>query len=132
MSGKRRHASSHIASLRSRHHTSSKYEYALWQNRGSYSARGNIKPPPGTDPETPYSVTHFAIVIHDDTKEGVQKVTELAENGRQPDINVNVLDTTLWHKQYPELSFHDTEELKERHVLVCDASIKIMTEKPVE
>ncbi|KAF2661889.1 hypothetical protein K491DRAFT_710317 [Lophiostoma macrostomum CBS 122681] len=132
--GKRRHASSHLSPLRSRHQPSSKYDFSsgdntLWQGRGSFSSsRANIKARGGVEMKTPYAVTHFGIVIHDETKECVQRVTQLADHGRMDDINVT--DTSSWYKQYPELSFHDTEELRERHVLVCDASIKIMTEQP--
>jgi transcriptional enhancer factor len=134
MSSKRRHVSAHLGHLRSRHQPSSKYDFSsggdtLWQGRGSFSScRTNMKGSNGLDSETPYAVSHFGIVIHDEKKECIQRVTQLVDNGRMGDINVT--DISSWYKQYPELSVHDTDELSERHVLVCDASIKIMTEKP--
>ena len=55
----------------------------------------------------------------------VHDFTKLHNNSRLADLNV--ADTTSWHKQYPELNFHRTDELENHHVIVCDASIKVMT-----
>lgn len=137
MGGRKRHASSHLGHLRSRHYpSSSSSKYQNSQNSEPYSqayglvpssrSYGGVQPQDTTDAEAPFSVTHFALLVLDKNRQPVHCVTQLADNPRLPDLNI--IDIASWRKQYPELSFHRTEEWKERQVLVCQASIKIMTE----
>lgn len=55
----------------------------------------------------------------------VHEFTKLAHQPRMNDIHVR--DTTSWQKQFPEFNFHRMEDLESRNILVCNASIKIMT-----
>lgn len=78
---------------------------------------------------SPYAITDFTMLVGDDGQP-VHYLTQLSSNGRNPDLNVT--DTESWRRQYPEFDFlrSQTEEWTkmDRKVLVCDASIKVMTE----
>lgn len=64
-------------------------------------------------------------------KQHVHDFTQLTSNSRLADLTV--ASTTSWHKQYPEFNFHPIDEFKHRRVIVCDASLKVMTmERPAE
>jgi len=129
-----RHSSAHYGHLRSRHQ-SSKYDYPQGGS-GLYHGLGHVpssialaKVQAGQE-EAPYTVAEFSMCAQVDGQ-AVHNFSQLTSNSRLPDLNVS--DTTSWHKQYPEFNFHRTDELKKHHVLVCDASIKIMTmERPQE
>jgi transcriptional enhancer factor len=138
LSGKRqRHSSSHLGHPRNRQQPytqpGSKYEFATqagmnhWQGIGSLPS-ANVLAKIQSEPDPPYAVENFTMHVHDSNKEPVHHYAQLGNNSRQQDLHVT--DTTSWHKQYPELNFHRTDELKDRQVLVCDSSIKIMTEVP--
>lgn len=122
--GKSRKGSSSYGHLRNRLQ-SSKYNFN--QRAGNSCAPlqnlSNIHSHINPKPEVAYTITQFAILV-EANKQPVHYVTQLAENARLPDLNFT--DTTSWHKQYPELNFHRTEEWKDRQIIVCDASIKIM------
>lgn len=78
--------------------------------------------------EAPYTVADFGMFV-EVSKRRVHDFTQISSNSRLSDLNVS--DTTSWHKQCPEFNFHRTDEFKNHHVLVCDASIKVMTmERP--
>ncbi|ORY15735.1 TEA/ATTS domain family-domain-containing protein [Clohesyomyces aquaticus] len=117
--------------LQSRHRLkSSRYEFApgrntaVWQD---YSALPSPRMLVGANAST-YSLTDFAMYVEDATKTPVHYYTRLFDNARLEDLNVT--DISAWNKQYPELAFHGSELWKDRQVLVCDASINIMLEKP--
>lgn len=133
-----RHSSSHLSHLRSRHYSSShssKYDYAqggssMYQGFGQLpSSLALAKIQSGHD-DPPYTVSLFEVFVGVSNRRA-HDFTQLAGNARLSDLNVT--DTTSWHKQYPELNFHRTDDLKDRQVLVCDASIKVMTaERPAD
>jgi transcriptional enhancer factor len=127
-----RHSSAHYGHLRSRHE-SSKYDYpqggsSLYQGLGHLPSSLALAKVQAGQEEAPYTFTEFRMGV-DAFGQSIHNFCQLSSNSRLPDFNGS--DTTSWHKQYPELNFHRTDELKKRHVLVCDASIKIMTmERP--
>jgi transcriptional enhancer factor len=133
MGGRRiRHSSTHYNHLRSRHH-SSKYDVpqggsSLYNGLGQLPSSLALAKVQTSEENIPYTVTEFSMCVQVDGRP-VHHFSQLTSNSRLSDLIVN--DTTSWHKQYPEFNFHRTDELKKHHVLVCDASIKIMTmERP--
>ncbi|CAI6339265.1 unnamed protein product [Periconia digitata] len=76
-----------------------------------------------------FSVASFVIIVIGSGEahklREVHRYTELAQDPRLADVRVR--DTTSWHKQFPEFNFHRIEELSNRSILVCDATIKVMT-----
>ncbi|XPT02622.1 hypothetical protein M3J09_011734 [Ascochyta lentis] len=128
----------HLSHLGGRHHPQqrvvggSKYEYSasapFWSGLSSLqSSLGlGLNGAAGT---TPYAVTDFTMLV-EDGDQPVHDFTQLSRDGRQLDLNV--ADTLTWNRQYPEFGFlqKQTEEWtkKQQRVLVCDASIKVMTE----
>ncbi|KAJ4366464.1 hypothetical protein N0V83_008100 [Neocucurbitaria cava] len=130
----------HMAHVRGRHHpqntvASSKYDYNaatphFWPQFGALQS--NLAMNEGLTGETstsPYAVTDFTMLVEDDDQP-VHHFTQLLSDGRLGDLNVT--DSTSWRRQYPELDFLrsqiDDWTKKDRKVLVCDASIKIMTD----
>ncbi|KAF1944674.1 hypothetical protein EJ02DRAFT_398025 [Clathrospora elynae] len=77
----------------------------------------------------PFEVSDFIMHVDGD-HQPVHYFTQLQSNGRTQDLNVT--DTDSWRRQYPEFDFlrsqMDEWRTKDRKVLVCDASIKVMTE----
>ncbi|KAF2638358.1 hypothetical protein P280DRAFT_551481 [Massarina eburnea CBS 473.64] len=134
LSGKKsRHGHSHFGHHRSRH-ASSKYDQAassMYQEIGNSSSVALAKIQNGHG-EAPYTVDDFGIFVEaGEQKQRVHRFTEIANNSWHNDINV--YDTTSWHKQFPEFNFHRTDEFKSRNVIACDASIKVMTmERPAQ
>jgi transcriptional enhancer factor len=131
---KKRHVSAHPGHLRSRHDPSSysKYDYSQssvnpWQAYNLLSSSRRLAHL-GNESEAPYTMAHFAILLQDrNTKHPVHQFTGLSDNPRQGDLDVK--DIASWHKQYPELNFHQTEEWRDRSIVVCDASIKVMADR---
>ncbi|KAF2751186.1 hypothetical protein M011DRAFT_473694 [Sporormia fimetaria CBS 119925] len=66
--------------------------------------------------------------VEDMNQQPLHYVTRLAELSRLRDQHF--ADLSMWHKQYPELNFHDTEKWKDRQVLVCHASLDLMEKQP--
>lgn len=131
----------HIPQARSRHHShratsTSKYDYdtptshmwagpeALSSSYALSSRHGGLHPT-----NSPYAVTDFTMFVGIDDQP-VHYFTQLATDGRFDDLNVT--DTASWRKQYPEFDFlreqMDDWSMQGRNVLVCNASIKVMTE----
>lgn len=77
--------------------------------------------------EPPYSVANFDMFVEaaGEWKHGFSQIS----NSRSQLDDLYVIDNTTWHKQYPEFKFHQLDEFKDRHILVCDATIKVMTTK---
>ncbi|KAF2713574.1 hypothetical protein K504DRAFT_462087 [Pleomassaria siparia CBS 279.74] len=134
-----RHVSSYSNHPRKRHQPyapGSKYEFSsqgginLWQGVGNPSSANVLAKVQsgGMGCEAPYTVVNFTMHVHDEHREPVHHYAQLGNTCRQCDLQIT--DTTSWHKQYPELNFHRMDELKDRQVLVCDSSIKIMTDLP--
>jgi transcriptional enhancer factor len=98
-----------------------------WQGIGTFSS-AKVLAKVQSESDVPCTVENFTMHVHNSNKDPVHHYAQLGSSTRQHDLHVT--DTTSWHKQYPELNFHRTDELKDRHVLVCDSSIKIMTEVP--
>ncbi|KAF3038211.1 hypothetical protein E8E11_004545 [Didymella keratinophila] len=125
----------HLSHLSGRHHPSqrvgsgSKYDYngsvPSWYGHGA-SQLGLAF---GATGASPYAVTDFTMLV-EDADQPVHDFTSLSRDGRQPDLSVT--DTALWHRQYPEFAFlqKQTDDWAKKHqkVLICDASIKVMTE----
>src|SRR5262245_57638342 len=110
MGGRRnRHSSSHYSHLRSRHHSShSKYDFSQGGS-SAYQGFGHLpsslalaKIQSGHD-DAPYTVADFGMFV-EVSKRRVHDFTQLTSNSRLSDLNVT--DTTSWHKQYPEFNFH--------------------------
>jgi transcriptional enhancer factor len=125
----------HLSHLGGRHHPSqrvgggSKYDYSgsvpSWYGHGASQLGLDF----GATGASPYSVTDFTMLVEDGDQH-VHDFTSLSRDGRQPDLSVT--DTALWHRQYPEFAFlqKQTDGWAKEHqkVLICDASIKVMTE----
>jgi transcriptional enhancer factor len=79
---------------------------------------------------SPYSVMDFAMYVGIDDKQPVHFFTQLASNGRFDDLHIT--DTASWRQQYPEFKFlgpqMDDWSMQGRDVIVCNASMKVMTE----
>ncbi|KAF1973694.1 TEA-domain-containing protein, partial [Bimuria novae-zelandiae CBS 107.79] len=126
--GRSRHARSHY-----RHrHTSFKYAHSqvdseLQQSLGylpSPVAHGNVHA--GHD-ESEYTVANFDMFV-EAASVRVHTFSQIS-NSRSRLDDLLVTDTTSWHKQYPEFKFHQTDNFRGVPVIVCDASIKVMTSK---
>ncbi|KAF1923654.1 uncharacterized protein M421DRAFT_74763 [Didymella exigua CBS 183.55] len=127
----------HLSHLGARHHPSqrvgggSKYDYSapvpFWS--GLSSLQSSLGLSFGATGASPYTVTDFTMLV-EDADQPVHDFTSLSRDGRQPELSV--ADTSLWHRQYPEFTFlqKQTDEWarKQHKVLICDASIKVMTE----
>jgi transcriptional enhancer factor len=78
---------------------------------------------------SPFAVTQFAMWVDGDGQPG-HYFTQLHSGGRRDDLNVP--DIGSWRRQYPEFDFllpqMDDWRRTDRKVLICDASIKVMTE----
>lgn len=131
----------HAAHLRGRNHpqrttSASKYGFDtnsphLWPKFGALPSNMSL----GTGIisnswQWPYEVTDFTMLVDEDDQP-VHYFTRLQQpNGRVNDLSVR--DTVSWRNQYPEFDFLQAEladwSTTGRKVLVCDASIKIMTE----
>lgn len=137
--GREAASSCHLPRLGGRHHpqqrvgADSKYEYsapaALWA--GSLQSSLGLGLNVAAD-MAPYTVTDFTMLIEDeDGDHPVHDFTRLSRDGRQQGLHVT--DTAIWNRQYPEFAFlqkqADKWTRKSQKVLVCDASIKVMTEK---
>ncbi|KAH7080049.1 TEA/ATTS domain family-domain-containing protein [Paraphoma chrysanthemicola] len=145
---KKRHGvreSSHayqVTRLRDRHHAQriasvARYDY----NDANTHARSSAAfPPLSFDPTasrfndgfaSAYSVANFAMLAS--VKEDVVHCfTRLPSEGRLDDVNVT--DAGSWRRQFPEFRFLQAQmeqwALERRRILVCDASMKVMTEVP--
>ncbi|PSN66679.1 hypothetical protein BS50DRAFT_573505 [Corynespora cassiicola Philippines] len=73
-----------------------------------------------------FTVSDFSMFV-EAAEQRVHDFTRLTGDSRIGDINVS--DLQPWRQQYPEFKFVTVDEFKQRHVIVCDASIKVMTEK---
>ncbi|CBX97559.1 hypothetical protein IAQ61_001227 [Plenodomus lingam] len=130
----------HTAHLRGRHHpqrtaSAAKYGYDTdsphtWPQFGALPSNLELGAGIGAkSSSSPYEVTDFTMLVEEDDQP-VHYFTSLQPNGRSRDLNVR--DTVSWRSQYPEFDFLQSEvshwSQTDRKVLVCDASIKIMTE----
>lgn len=128
----------HLSHLGGRHHPSqrvgasgSKYDYnasaPFWS--GLSSLQSSLGLSFGATGASPYTVTDFTMLVEDGDSR-VHDFTSLSRDGRQPDLSVT--DISLWRRQYYEFTFlqRQTDDWAKKHqkVLVCDASIKVMTE----
>jgi transcriptional enhancer factor len=79
---------------------------------------------------SPYSVIDFAMYVGIDDKQPVHFFTQLATDGKLDDLRIT--DTASWRRRLPEFEFlqpqMDDWSMQGREVLVCNASIKVMTE----
>ncbi|KAF2476143.1 TEA-domain-containing protein [Lindgomyces ingoldianus] len=126
-----RHSAGHPGHLRNRHGLKpSSYDHTTppsmnpWQGYCPLPSSQMV----GRSADHTYGLTNFAMFVQDASKRPVHYYTRLAENSRLEDLNVT--DMGSWNQQYPELAFHGTEQLRDRQIIVCDTSIKIMTDKP--
>lgn len=130
----------HLANMRSRQHpqrtaSAAKYGYnatppQMWPQFGALQPNLALGTGLGGGiSSSPYDITDFTMLVDDDDQP-VHYFTQLQANGRLDDLNIT--DTTLWRRQYPEFDFLrpriDEWVDKDRKVIVCDASVKIMTE----
>ncbi|KAF2737179.1 hypothetical protein EJ04DRAFT_561822 [Polyplosphaeria fusca] len=130
---KSRHSSSQFGNLRSRHASqpSSKYEPSCQtgaKSWGTVSSQNHLAYPLGH--ECPFAIANFALWVTDKNGRPVHHLSKLADSPRLVDSDVT--DTTSWYRQFPELKFHNTEDWRHREVLLCDATIKIMSEIKAE
>ncbi|KAH6643197.1 TEA/ATTS domain family-domain-containing protein, partial [Boeremia exigua] len=128
----------HLSHLGGRHHpqqrvgSGSKYDYnasaPFWSSIGSMHSSLGLGLN-GVSGIAPYTVTDFTMLV-EDSDQPVHDFTQLSGDGRQQDLHVT--DTSMWNRQYPEFAFlqKQADEWTKKHqkVLVCDASIKVMTE----
>jgi transcriptional enhancer factor len=140
----REHKSSHayhLAQGRGRHQShrpasTSKYDYDapaahLWAGSESLpsSFAMNTRHNSTIPSTTPYAVTDFTMYVGIDDQP-VHFFTHLASDGRYGDLNN--MDTTSWRRKYPEFKFLRTQmdewAAQGRKLLLCNASIKVMTE----
>ncbi|KAF2107610.1 TEA/ATTS domain family-domain-containing protein [Lophiotrema nucula] len=131
-----RHASSHLNHLRgrqglgssaSRYGSPSQAGAGLWDGLdylpSSSHGLGKLQ---SIQEDPSYTVTDFALWISDEKKHPTHYLSQLAKPSRHVDLNV--VDLSSWQKQYREFEFMRAEGWKDRQVLVCDASIKVMTD----
>lgn len=128
----------HLSHLGGRHHpqqrvgAGSKYDYnasaPFWSGLSSLQSSLGLNLN-GAGAMAPYTVTDFTMMV-EDGDQPVHDFTQLSRDGRQQDLHVT--DTAMWNRQYPEFAFlqkqADEWTKKCQKVLVCDASIKVMTE----
>lgn len=128
----------HLSHLGGRHHPpqrvggGSKYDYSpsapFWSGISSLQASLGLSLG-STIGMAPYAVTDFTMLV-EDGDQPVHDFTQLSRDGRQQDLHV--MDTAMWNRQYPEFAFLQKQASewtrKNQNVLVCDASIKVMTE----
>lgn len=128
----------HLSHLSGRHHPQqrvgggSKYDYSpsapFWSGLGSLQSSLGLSLG-GATGMAPYAVTDFTMLV-EDGDQPVHDFTQLSRDGRQQDLHV--ADTAIWNRQYPEFAFLQKQAgewtRKNQKVLVCDASIKVMTE----
>lgn len=136
MGGRRsRHASSHFGDHRHRHASHSKYnasqaDSGLHSNFGKLPSSLALARLQADHEDPPFTVANFDMFV-EVAKRHVHDFTQLRSNGRQDDLYVT--DVNSWHKQYPEFRFHNTDDLEKHQVIVCDATIKVMTmERPAD
>jgi transcriptional enhancer factor len=131
----------HVPQMRSRHHShratsATKYDYDtptshMWAGPETLPSSYALSTRHGGHHPTasPYAVTDFTMFVGIDDQP-VHYFTQLASDGRFDDLNVT--DTASWRKKYPEFDFlreqMDDWSMQGRNVLVCNASIKVMTE----
>lgn len=135
------HASSHAynsSHLRGRQHalrtdSVAKYEHDTssphpWPHLGGSDLTLGAGSRSGSS-SSPFTVTEFAMTV-DGEHQPVHCFTRMHSNGRLDSLDV--ADFKSWHRQYPEFDFlqaqTETWARHDRKVLVCDASIKVMTE----
>lgn len=75
--------------------------------------------------DAPYTVANFDMFV-EVAKRHAHDFTQLSNSKPRLD-DLHIADISSWHKQYPEFRFHKPEQLRGHHVLICDASIKVMT-----
>jgi transcriptional enhancer factor len=140
----REHKSSHaqhMVQTRSHHQShrpasTSRYEHDsptahLWAGSESLASSYGINTRhSSTIPATtPYAVTDFTMYVGINDQP-VHYFTQLASDGRFPDHSN--MSTSTWRRQYPEFKFlrdqMDEWAAQGRKILLCNASIKIMTE----
>jgi transcriptional enhancer factor len=130
-----------LANTRERHHpqrtaAASSHDYNsatahLWAGSDLLpSSYGRSAGGYGSDTSmSPYAVTDFTMFVSVD-EQPVHFFTQIAPQPRQDDLIVT--DRNSWHRQFPEFEFLRTQvddwSTRGRKILVCDASIKVMTE----
>lgn len=127
--GRGRHGSSHFGHHRHRH-ASSKYDHSqtdsdLQQNLGYLPSSVALAKLLSGHEDSPYTVANFDMFV-EVAKRHAHDFTQLSNSKARLD-DLHITDTTSWHKQYPEFKFHRTDSFKDHHVLICDATIKVMT-----
>ncbi|KAF1355956.1 hypothetical protein EJ07DRAFT_167805 [Lizonia empirigonia] len=136
--GREAASSYHLSHLGGRHHPQqrvaggSRYDYSasapFWSGLSSLQSSLGLGLN-GATGMSPYAVTDFTMLV-EDGDQPVHDFTQLSRDGRQQDLNVT--DTATWQRQYPEFAFlqKQSEEWTKKHqkIIVCDASIKVMTE----
>ncbi|KAJ4357592.1 uncharacterized protein N0V89_002168 [Didymosphaeria variabile] len=126
--GRGRHGS-HFGHHRHRH-ASSKYDHSqadtdLQQSLGYLPSSVALAKLLSGHEESPYTVANFDMFV-EVAKRHAHDFTQLSNSKARLD-DLHITDTNSWHKQYPEFKFHRTEHFRDHHVLICDATIKVMT-----
>ncbi|RMZ73760.1 Regulatory abaA [Pyrenophora seminiperda CCB06] len=120
----RQHAQRTDSIARYEHDTSSPH---LWPHLESSNLALGVSS--RSDSSSPFTVTEFAMTV-DGEHQPVHCFTRMHPNGRLDSLDI--ADFKSWHRQYPEFDFlqaqTETWAKHYRKVLVCDASIKVMTE----
>ena len=85
--------------------------------------------PRGPPSSLPYAISDFSMQVENDGRP-IYHFTRMSSNQRQSGFEV--VNTMLWHRQHPEFDFLRPQTPvwmhEERKVIVCDASIKMLTE----
>ena len=131
----------HLANVRERHHpqhvpVASNYDYNagtthLWAGSETLSSSYVQSTASGSDGSIPpFTVTDFTMFVGV-RDQPVHYFTQIASDPRLGDINVT--DRASWHRQFPEFNFLQSQvgdwSSEGRRIMVCDASIKVMTER---
>ncbi|KAL1612183.1 hypothetical protein SLS60_000407 [Paraconiothyrium brasiliense] len=111
-------------------HASSKYDHSrtdtdLQQSLGYLPSSVALAKLLSGHEEPPYTVANFDMFV-EVAKRHTHDFTQLSNSKARLD-DLHITDTNSWHKQYPEFKFHRTEQFRDHHVLICDATIKVMT-----
>lgn len=126
--GRARHTNSHFRYR----HASSKYGVSeassvLQQSLGCLPSSVALVKLQSTTEDTLYAVANLDMFVE---AANIREHTfSQINNSRSRLDDLCVFDAMSWRKQYPEFKFHRADEFRERHVLICDATIKVMSTK---
>lgn len=123
-----RHAMGQSSGLVSKYHDPRQPMQFSWQGCGSLPVP-QIFPKDSTTGYSTFTPFSFEMFVRDTSQTPGTRIhtfTRLSERPRRADVRIN--DARQWRKHYPELAFM-TSVFEHCDLIVCDASIQLMTEQ---